>query len=92
MKIDPVAEALAPWKVEDYLNNISYEVDPTYVPSDCPALRLRLRLRSITCPLFANSFLLVPNSSISTTLDNVNDDNNSIQNGTTLRPHRIQGH
>lgn len=31
---DPVAEALAPWKVEDYLNNISYEVDPHYVPSD----------------------------------------------------------
>jgi len=32
--IDPLAEALAPWKVEDYLNNISYDVDPTYVPSD----------------------------------------------------------
>jgi predicted phage terminase large subunit-like protein len=31
---DPVAEALAPWKVEDYLNSISYEVDPNYVPSD----------------------------------------------------------
>lgn len=32
--VDPVAEALSPWKVEDYLNNISYAVDPTYVPSD----------------------------------------------------------
>lgn len=31
---DPVAEALAPWKVEDYLNNISYEVPADYVPSD----------------------------------------------------------
>lgn len=31
---DPVAEALAPWKVEDYLNATSYEVDPDYVPSD----------------------------------------------------------
>lgn len=31
---DPVAEALAPWKVEDYLNNISYEVPVDYVPSD----------------------------------------------------------
>jgi predicted phage terminase large subunit-like protein len=31
---DPVAEALAPWKVEDYLNNISYEVPSDYVPSD----------------------------------------------------------
>ena len=31
---DPVAEALAPWKVEDYLNNIDYSVDPSYVPSD----------------------------------------------------------
>ena len=30
---DPVAEALAPWKVEDYLNTTSYAVDPTYVPS-----------------------------------------------------------
>ena len=29
-----VEEALAPWKVEDYLNNISYEVDPNYVPSE----------------------------------------------------------
>jgi predicted phage terminase large subunit-like protein len=32
--LDPVAEALAPWKVEDYLNNISYEVPADYVPSD----------------------------------------------------------
>ena len=31
---DSVAEALAPWKVEDYLNNISYEVPADYVPSD----------------------------------------------------------
>src|SRR5690606_20168433 len=31
---DPVAEALAPWKVEDYLNKISYEDDPSYVPSE----------------------------------------------------------
>lgn len=31
---DPVGEALAPWKVEDYLNNISYSVDPSYVPSE----------------------------------------------------------
>ena len=31
---DPVAEALAPWKVEDYLNNTAYSVDPSYVPSD----------------------------------------------------------
>lgn len=31
---DPVSEALAPWKVEDYLNHIDYRVDPTYVPSD----------------------------------------------------------
>ncbi len=31
---DPVAEALAPWKVEDYLNATSYEVDLDYVPSD----------------------------------------------------------
>jgi predicted phage terminase large subunit-like protein len=34
MTFDPVAEALAPWKVEDYLNNTSYELDPSYVPSD----------------------------------------------------------
>lgn len=26
--------ATQPWKVEDYLRNISYKVDPTYVPSD----------------------------------------------------------
>lgn len=32
--LDPVGQALAPWKVEDYLNNISYSVDPFYVPSD----------------------------------------------------------
>ena len=31
---DPVAEALAPWKVEDYLNNTSYSVPSDYVPSD----------------------------------------------------------
>lgn len=31
---DPVGEALAPWKVEDFLNATSYEVDPAYVPSD----------------------------------------------------------
>lgn len=31
---DPVAEALAPWKVEDYLNNTDYSDDPNYVPSD----------------------------------------------------------
>lgn len=34
MGADPVAEALAPWKVEDFLNATSYEVDPYYVPSD----------------------------------------------------------
>lgn len=34
MSHDPVAEALAPWKVEDYLNHTSYTVDPGYVPSD----------------------------------------------------------
>lgn len=28
-----VAEALAPWKVEDYLNNTDYSEDPNYVPS-----------------------------------------------------------
>lgn len=32
--LDPVAEGLASWKVEDYLNNISYEVPADYVPSD----------------------------------------------------------
>jgi predicted phage terminase large subunit-like protein len=31
---DPIGKALAPWKVEDYLNNTSYSVDPFYVPSD----------------------------------------------------------
>lgn len=31
--VDPVEDAL-PWKVEDYLNNINYEIDPSYVPSD----------------------------------------------------------
>lgn len=34
MGLDPVAEALAPWKVEDFLNTTNYEVDPHYVPSD----------------------------------------------------------
>ena len=34
MTSDAVAEALAPWKVEDYLNNTDYAVDPSYVPSD----------------------------------------------------------
>lgn len=32
--LDPVGQALAPWKVEDYLNNTNYSVDPFYVPSD----------------------------------------------------------
>ena len=32
--LDPVANALAPWKVEDYLNNTKYAIDPGYVPSD----------------------------------------------------------
>ena len=32
--LDPVAEALAPWKVEDFLNNLDYSIDPNYVPSD----------------------------------------------------------
>jgi phage terminase large subunit-like protein len=31
---DPVAEALAPWKVEEYLDAISYVDDPYYVPSE----------------------------------------------------------
>jgi predicted phage terminase large subunit-like protein len=31
---DPVAQALAPWKVEDYLNNTAYGDDPNYVPSE----------------------------------------------------------
>lgn len=32
--VDPAAEVLAPWKVEDYLNSTNYAVDPKYVPSD----------------------------------------------------------
>ena len=32
--MDPVAEALAPWKVEEYLNNTDYSVATDYVPSD----------------------------------------------------------
>lgn len=31
---DPVAAALAPWKVEDYLNQTNYQEDPKYVPSE----------------------------------------------------------
>jgi predicted phage terminase large subunit-like protein len=31
---DPVAEALAPWKVEDYLNSTDYSEDSKYVPSN----------------------------------------------------------
>lgn len=31
---DPVGDALAPWKVEDYLNATDYKVDPDYIPSD----------------------------------------------------------
>jgi predicted phage terminase large subunit-like protein len=34
MTFDPVADALAPWKVEDYLNATNYEVDRNYVPSE----------------------------------------------------------
>jgi phage terminase large subunit-like protein len=34
MTFDPVAEALAPWKVEDYLNNTDYSNSERYVPSD----------------------------------------------------------
>jgi predicted phage terminase large subunit-like protein len=34
MATDYVAEALAPWKVEDYLNSMDYSVDTSYVPSD----------------------------------------------------------
>lgn len=33
MTSDPVSEAM-PWKVEDYLNAINYQIDPNYVPSD----------------------------------------------------------
>ena len=32
--VDPVAEALAPWTVEQYLNSTSYVNDPRYVPSE----------------------------------------------------------
>ena len=32
--MDPVAEALAPWKVEEYLNNTDYSVATDYVPSN----------------------------------------------------------
>lgn len=32
--MDPVAEALAPWKVEDYLNATDYSLRKDYVPSD----------------------------------------------------------
>lgn len=31
---DPVGEALAPWKVEEYLNHTDYSDDLSYVPSD----------------------------------------------------------
>ena len=31
---DPVAEALAPWTVEEYLNSTDYSDDPYYVPSE----------------------------------------------------------
>lgn len=34
LQADPVAAALAPWKVEDYLNHTSYMLDVNYVPSD----------------------------------------------------------
>lgn len=33
-RLDAVGEALAPWKVEDYLNDTDYSDDPLYVPSD----------------------------------------------------------
>lgn len=32
--VDAVAEALAPWKVEEYLNATDYAYDPSYQPSD----------------------------------------------------------
>lgn len=32
--LDPVAEALAPWKVEDYLNAIDYSIETDYIPSE----------------------------------------------------------
>lgn len=31
---DATTQAEAPWKVEDYLNHVSYAADPNYVPSD----------------------------------------------------------
>lgn len=31
---DPLTEALTPWKVEEYLNDIDYKEDSKYVPSD----------------------------------------------------------
>ena len=34
MSFDPVAEALAPWKVEDYLNHTDYSVPVEYAPSE----------------------------------------------------------
>lgn len=34
VRADPVTEVLAPWKVEEYLNAISYTIDSSYVPSD----------------------------------------------------------
>ena len=34
MNFDPVAESLAPWKVEDYLNATDYANQDNYVPSD----------------------------------------------------------
>jgi len=34
LSADAVAEALAPWKVEEYLNATNYAVDPKYVPSE----------------------------------------------------------
>jgi len=32
--VSAVEEVLAPWKVEDHLNNTDYSIDPDYVPSD----------------------------------------------------------
>lgn len=32
--VDPVGDALTPWKVEDYLNNVSYNIPEDYVPSE----------------------------------------------------------
>jgi len=34
VSFDPVAEALAPWKVEDYLNHTDYSVPVEYAPSE----------------------------------------------------------